>query len=79
MPAGSAEGQVTVAAGNLHTCAFSSQGLISCWGSNDYGQTTVPTAANANVVWLASGFGHSCAVNGGGMVFCWGFNNVYQV
>eukprot|EP00971_Amphidinium_carterae_P127120 2518702-Amphidinium_carterae.1 len=35
----SLSGQPTIGTGNYHSiCAFSSSGVLKCWGSNNYGQ-----------------------------------------
>ena len=33
---------VDVTAGNKHTCAVRTSGIVDCWGSNSHGQTSVP-------------------------------------
>lgn len=73
---------VAVAAGLRHTCAISSDGGLTCWGSNSTHQTAaedaeaIPTpravAMNRAVAELALGGTHSCALAGAGRVFCWG-------
>ncbi len=41
------EHTVQLAAGDLHTCALSSQGRVRCWGSNFYGDLGYPGVAIA--------------------------------
>lgn len=66
-------GRATLAPGWHHTCALSTAGRVSCWGWNDYGQTTVPAGvAGGAHVSVAAGLGHSCAVSAAGSVSCWG-------
>ena len=33
---------VDVTAGNKHTCAVRTSGIVDCWGSNSHGQRRVP-------------------------------------
>ena len=35
---------ISLSAGGYHTCVVDSVGLISCWGRDDSGQSTVPEA-----------------------------------
>ena len=58
-----------MAAGAFHTCALSATGTISCWGSNGYGQTTVPAGTYRQVT---AGAFHTCAVSTAGARSCWG-------
>jgi len=42
-----------VAVGHAHTCAYSRNYTLKCWGSNQYGQCNIPTevqglSANVN-------------------------------
>jgi fibronectin type 3 domain-containing protein len=64
-----------VSAGEGHTCALHAGGL-ACWGSNSYGQTTVPALTNPTQV--SAGQGHTCAVHAGGLA-CWGNNDSGQI
>ena len=60
----------TVSAGGHHSCALDDSGVV-CWGTNTYGQVTVPSLSNPVAV-SAGGF-HSCAIDDSG-VECWGSN-----
>lgn len=82
--AGMSSGVVAVAAGDLHTCALSATGSVSCWGWNDYGQTGtqangggshVPVSVpgvSTKVVDLVAAGDHTCALSSDVGVQCWG-------
>lgn len=66
-------------------CGVATDGVTSCWGSNQFGQLgtgTVGSFTNAPVPVLNSatlgftsvqtGFAHTCALTGAGAVYCWG-------
>jgi alpha-tubulin suppressor-like RCC1 family protein len=79
---------VSVAVGNAHSCALFSNGQISCWGSNDFGQlgdgtrtdSATPRAVGgiATAVALSTTADHNCALLAGGAVLCWGRNDFGQ-
>ena len=50
---------------------------LVAWGSNQYGQSTIP-ADIADAVAVAAGYGHSLALAPGGTVMAWGDNNSGQ-
>jgi len=66
-----------VEAGNVHSCAVDTAGVVDCWGCqpiegfdvNDYGQCGDPEGAYAQV---SAGQAHSCALAADGSVSCWG-------
>jgi beta-glucanase (GH16 family)/spore coat protein CotH len=60
--------------GRHFSCALDSQG-VSCWGYNNYGQSSVPQLNNPSYV--AAGFEHACALDDTGAV-CWGRNSSGQ-
>lgn len=86
---------VQVDAGVSHSCAVSSDGLLACWGANDYGQlgngltTTQPTPtpqavtggvlAGKQVVQVAAGYRHTCALTKDGVLACWGDNTAGEL
>ena len=83
-------GVVSLAAGELHTCALKTDGSVVCWGLNMFGQlgngTTESQAAPGPVIGLSSGIAaitagtyHTCALTLTGAVWCWGFNAFGQL
>ncbi len=72
-----------LAAGSLHSCAYSTTSGLRCWGEGSSGQigdgftmrrgvpTVVPGVASP--AWISAGSTHTCAVTGGNVV-CWGSN-----
>ncbi len=74
-----------VSAGNDHTCALNSQGVVKCWGSGVLGQlgtgsTTssltpvTVTALPPRIASIVTGDSHTCALTETGGVKCWGNN-----
>ncbi len=73
-----------VTAGDVHTCAVTSQGQAFCWGNNAEGElgdgtTTVrriptPVATSLRFTELAAGHAFTCGLTAEGPVFCWGSN-----
>jgi alpha-tubulin suppressor-like RCC1 family protein len=78
-----------VGTGGAHTCAFTKDGSVWCWGNNASGQLgvgdmvsrSVPTKLNGipavNQVW--TGGAHTCALDTGGTLYCWGDNQYGQL
>lgn len=54
-----------------HSMALKSDGTVVCWGSNSYGESTVP-AGLTGVKQIAAAAHHSMALLGDGSVKCWG-------
>jgi len=52
-------------------------GKVVAWGSNEYGQSVVPTGLD-NVIAVAAGTGHNLVLKADGTVFAWGLNNKWQ-
>ena len=78
-PAAPTFGSVT--AGDDYTCAISSDGGLSCWGSNSQGQIGAGSAANStpvsltargNLTAVATGAEHTCGLTSAGAIQCWG-------
>lgn len=94
---GSLQGKTiaSLAVGRSFTCVLDTEGGISCWGSNAYGQLGVGTTttslvpvsvdatgalAGKNIVKLvAQGSYHICALDDEGAAYCWGDNSDGQV
>ncbi len=80
---------IAVAAGQLHSCAVSAAGGVSCWGRNvlgELGNGGTASSGPAQVVGLAtgvktivSGLQHTCALTTSGGVKCWGKNSDGQL
>jgi alpha-tubulin suppressor-like RCC1 family protein len=80
---------VAVAAGRSHSCALRRNGVVLCWGSNDFGQLgdgtmtgrpdPQPVTGLTDAIALSLGAEHSCALRAGGPVSCWGRNNYGQL
>ena len=80
---GLSAGVVSVAGGDLHTCAVTTGGGAKCWGDNSEGQVgdgtmltrTLPvdvSGLTSGVRVMALGWRHTCAVTSGGGMKCWG-------
>jgi alpha-tubulin suppressor-like RCC1 family protein len=74
---------LAIATGEVHTCAAdNSNGTISCWGSNTYGQlglghnnsVTMPSQTTTRGIQIAAGASHTCVVQSTGDAYCWGAN-----
>jgi len=79
--------EVTIAAGERHTCAILDDGSVSCWGYNSRGQLgdgtnawrNTPTQTSSlgegrTAVAITAGSLHTCAILDDGSVSCWGAN-----
>jgi alpha-tubulin suppressor-like RCC1 family protein len=67
-------GVTAIAAGGRHTVALKNDGAVVAWGSDYYGETTVPVAAQGGVTAVAAGGSHTVALKNDGTVVAWGYN-----
>ena len=65
------DGQTTREFDSRFSCGLRSDGTITCWGSNDEGQTNAPSGQFTS---LSSGSAHSCGLRGDATIACWGDN-----
>jgi len=82
-------GVVSVAAGDSHSLAVTSDGTLWAWGNNSRGQlgdgtkkhrrTPVPVPGLAGVVAMAANRFHSLAVTSDGTLWAWGYNGYGQL
>jgi len=82
---------IKVAAGLMHTCGISNNGVAKCWGYNGAMQVGHDTALffqstpigvdnlSSGVLDFALGNSHSCALTDTGSVKCWGTNQDGQL
>ena len=78
-----------VSTGVDFSCSLSSDGVVNCWGKNNYNQCgdgTTTTRTTPGIVTLESaavavecGYYHACALLDTGKVQCWGYNNHGQL
>ena len=53
--------------------AQTTNGLVTAWGYNDYGQCNIPASANSGISAIAGGYAHTIALKDGA-VLAWGYN-----
>jgi alpha-tubulin suppressor-like RCC1 family protein len=86
---------VAIAAGGLHACGITGQGVAACWGDNGDGQLgadsatfTLPlptlvalTSVNGDSTWnsISGGFAFTCAITGAGVPYCFGADDYGQL
>ena len=83
-----------LSAGDVHTCALTTDGAVYCWGYNYDGElgdgtntaSNEPVAVKTDgalsgktVAALAGGSYHTCVLTTAGTVYCWGFNRYSQL
>ena len=70
-----------VACGYNFGCAVISDGGLTCWGSNDAGQATLPTelVGVTGFVSVAANFKHALALKNDGTVYGWGLSSDGQL
>jgi alpha-tubulin suppressor-like RCC1 family protein len=73
-----------VSVGQFQACAVTSDGRVSCWGQNEYGELGVFGSSPAGLVVVpdveaaievSASDRYTCAVLGTGQVVCWGSNH----
>ena len=64
-----------VSAGGNHTCGLKTNGLVVCWGNDDYGQATPP---EGNFQQVSAGKRHTCGLQTDSSVVCWGSNHAFS-
>ena len=62
---------VDVSAGARHACGLRTNGSLTCWGDNTYGQASDPSG-NTFIHVSASGDLFVCALKNDGTLICWG-------
>jgi alpha-tubulin suppressor-like RCC1 family protein len=86
---------VQLAAGRLHACGLTADGVAYCWGSDDSGQlgnggasvaTQSPSAVDVGpiagskaFIQLTAGGDHTCGLGADGAAYCWGWDNRGQL
>ncbi|MCY4103489.1 MAG: RCC1 domain-containing protein [bacterium] len=58
-----------VSAGNVYTCALTTDGTIQCWGNNSSGQAKAP---DGTYTAISAGNNETCALATDGNFECWG-------
>ena len=61
-----------VTSGWKHSCGLRTDGTITCWGNNRYGNTNAPDGTYAAI---ATSTAHSCGLRTDGTITCWGSNS----
>ncbi len=73
-----------------HRCVRLASGVISCWGSNIFGQLGNRTGSSSapsivsdldatDIIEISAGSFHTCALRASGMAMCWGANDRRQL
>src|SRR5206468_6876268 len=62
---------VAIAGGGYHALGLRADGTVAAWGSNEYGQTTVPNGLT-NVIAIGASDYHSLALKADGTIVVWG-------
>ena len=79
----------SVVAGDNHTCALITDGAVTCWGRNSFGQLSggisnagfsprfVPQ--NSPTMFVSAGDNNTCAIRENGYTYCWGAGYLGQL
>ena len=83
---------ISLSLGDRSSCALLDDGIVKCWGRNDFGQlgdsTTTdrktPTQVSSfgtgrTAIAITSGLYHSCAILDNKSISCWGYNDYGQL
>lgn len=68
-----------IAAGFTHVCGIDGGGVVSCWGSGDWGVGPFAKPGIAGAAFVTSGDRHACAITKDKKVLCWGSNDAGQL
>ena len=71
-PVGTDDDMVAIAGGYSHSLALTDAGQVIAWGSNLYGECSVPLQAQAGITAISAGAGFSLALTASGQVVAWG-------
>jgi len=83
-------GGAELAVSGFATCVLKTDGTVTCWGMNMYGQLGDGTTTNrqrpqttvsglTGVVQVDAGYNFFCARDGAGEIWCWGINDYGQL
>ena len=64
--------EVSITAGWSHSCWLRADNTVTCWGNNEFGQTSAPAGTFRAVT---AGWINSCGLRTDGTVTCWGGND----
>ena len=73
--AASNAGLLSVSADGGHACVIGKDGIVECWGSDSFGQSSPPNGTFNSV---SAGADHTCGVRNDNLVDCWGLNESGQ-
>ena len=62
--------------GESYSCGLRIDGSAECWGSNIYGQSSLPAGAFQSI---DAGQDHVCGLTDANTALCWGFNSSGQL